>query len=114
MTWEVWLYLVVIPCLAAFCGFSGIAWILWKFLSIEEDTDIEKYTELLRGFGFSELKCDRVDNQLIEKLPANKYLRGSFYNGWESVVLDSGTPNNSFAWMHFDRWGKFIAYGARA
>ncbi len=83
-------------------------------LLFSKDTDLEKYTQLLKGFGFSEWERIPTDNTLIKKLPPNKYLRGSFYQDWESIVLSSSIPNDSHAWMHFDRWGKFVAYGARA
>jgi hypothetical protein len=114
MTFEACLYLIFIPILAASCSFLAVAWLIWNYWFREEDTDLERYTRLLKDFGFSELKCLRIDNQLIEKLPPNKYLRGYFYQDWESIIHAGGTANNSFAWMHFDRWGKFIAYGARA
>lgn len=108
MTWGVYLYLGFIVGLV-----SAFVW-CWKCSSLGEGTDIEKYTKLLRGFGFTELECECAYDQLMEKLTPNKYFRGHFYQDWESIILDDGTASKFFTLMHFDRWGKFIAYGARA
>lgn len=114
MPYDYYLNLVVIPVLGSLAFILVYALFISKRCLPKKTTDLEKYTQLLKGFGFSELERTPNDNILIEKLPPNKYHRGCYYHGWESIVLSSGIPNDSHAWMHFDRWGKFVAYGARA